>query len=75
MNIRKDLHMKNKSIPTPNLIAETFMSAFKIFFWIFLATNIIWAVIYFKPSNPRIGDTKVEITQSGNRDTVTQHIK
>lgn len=67
--------MTHKNIPTPNLIAETFMSAFKIFFWIFLVTNIVWAVIYFKPSNPRVGDTHVEINQSGDRDVVKQNIK
>ena len=62
--------MKSKPASTPNLIAETFISAFKIFLIIFLATNLVWAIIYFSPSAPRVGDTHVEITQSGNHDVV-----
>lgn len=52
---------------TPNLIAETFMSTLKIFVVIVILNNIIWAIFSFKPT-PRIGDTRVEITQNGNHD-------
>lgn len=57
--------MKNKSVPTPNLIAEVVMLCFKIFLAIFVVTNIVWAVIYFKPQGSR-----VEINQSGAHDIV-----
>jgi hypothetical protein len=74
----KGLHMKGRDSQTPNMVAEVFMSTFKIFSWITLflivVTNIVWAVIYFKPSPPRTGDTHVEITQNGDRDVVTQKI-
>lgn len=59
--------MKKKvQTPTPNLISEVVMAAFKVFFWIFLVTNIVWAVIYFKPH--------IQITQSGAHDVVTQNL-
>lgn len=57
--------MKNKSIPTPNLIAEVVSLCFKIFLAIFIVTNAVWAVIYFKPQGSR-----VEINQSGAHDIV-----
>ena len=41
------------------------MAAFKVFFWIFLVTNIVWAIIYFKPQGSR-----VQINQSGAHDIV-----
>ena len=65
MNIQKDLRMKNKSVPTPNLIAEVVSLCFKIFLAIFIVTNVVWAIIYFKPQGSR-----VEINQSGSLDTV-----
>ena len=65
---------KNKAIPTPNLIAETVSLCFKIFLAIFIATNIVWTIIYFKPALSRVGDTSVTITQNGNRDVVKQNI-
>lgn len=57
--------MSKQSIPTPNLIAEVVMLCFKIFLAIFVVTNIVWAVIYFKPQGSR-----VEINQSGAHDIV-----
>ena len=57
--------MSKQSIPTPNLIAEAVMLCFKIFLAIFVVTNIIWAVIYFKPQG-----SHVEINQSGAHDIV-----
>lgn len=65
---------KSKSIPTPNLIAETVSLCFKIFLAIFIVTNIVWTIIYFKPASHRVGDTSVTITQSGSRDVVKQNI-
>ena len=56
----------SKHTPAPNLIAETFMATFKIFLVIYLATIAFIAIIYFKPSSPRVGDTHVQITQNGN---------
>lgn len=58
--------MKKKITPEPKLISEVVMAAFKVFFWIFLVTNIVWAVIYFKPH--------IQITQSGAHDVVTQNL-
>ena len=66
---------KNYQIPTPNLIAETVMCCFKIFLAIFIVTNFVWGVIYFKPSTPRTGNTHVEINQNGNRDIVNKDFK
>ena len=61
--------MNNDLKPTPNLIAETFMSTLKIFVIIVILNNIIWAIFSFRPTpTPRVGDTHVEITQNGNRD-------
>lgn len=57
--------MSKKSIPTPNLIAETVMLCFKIFLAIIIFTNLVWAVIYFKPQGSR-----VQINQSGPHDIV-----
>ena len=56
--------MNKQSISTPNLIAEVVMLCFKIFLAIFLVTNIVWAIIYFKPTS------HVEINQSGAHDIV-----
>lgn len=71
--------MKYKNYPTPSLIAEVFMSTFKIsliiVLAIFIITNVVWGIIYFKPSTPRVGNTHVEITQSGDKDVVKQTIK
>jgi len=58
--------MKKKVTPEPNLIAEVVMAAFKIFLWIFLVTNLVWGVIYFKPH--------IQINQSGSNDVVTQNL-
>ena len=64
--------MSKKQIATPNLIAETFMSTLKIFMIILVViiviNNMVWSIYVFKPTQPRIGDTHVEITQNGNHD-------
>ena len=61
--------MSNKPIPTPNLLAEFMTSVLKVFLIIVVLNNIIWAIFFFKPlASPRVGDTHVEITQTGNRD-------
>lgn len=64
--------MSKKQVPTPNLFSEMFMSVFKIFAWILLIVvvlnNIVWVVYASKSVPPRIGDTRVEITQNGNHD-------
>lgn len=71
--------MKYKNVPTPNLIAETFVSTFKISLLIVLAifviTNVVWGIIYFKPTVPRVGNTNVQITQNGDKDILKQTIK
>ena len=52
----------------PNLVAETFITTTKVFLLIILAINIAWVAIYFgQPKSTRVGDNKVEITQTGNR--------
>lgn len=58
----------------PNIVAETFITTFKIFMVIFVLTNIVWAAVYFRQPTPRVGDNKIEITQTGNRD-IHQEIK
>ena len=60
--------------PAPNLIIETVMLCIKVFLIIFIVTNFVWGVIYFKPSTPRTGNTHVEITQNGNSDVVKQSL-
>ena len=57
----------------PNLIVETLMASFKYFLLALLATNLIWIAAVRLNSTPnRIGDTRVEINQTG-RD-IDQHI-
>lgn len=65
--------MSRKQHSTPNLFSEMFMSMFKTFSLILLAiiilNNVVWAFYALKPTTPpRIGDTRVEINQSGNHD-------
>ena len=62
--------MKNKRVtPAPNLIAETFVSTFKIFsiilIVIIVVNNLLWVYSVSKPA-PRVGDARIEINQSGN---------
>lgn len=64
----------SKDAVIPNLVAETFITTFKIFMVIFVLTNIVWAVVYFRQPSSRVGDNKIEITQTGNRD-ISQEIK
>ena len=67
--------MSKKPIPTPNLIAETFIATIKILLIIVALNNILWAIFFFKPSaSPHIGDTHMEITQNGNHD-IKQNIE
>jgi hypothetical protein len=42
---------------------------------IFIVTNFVWGVIYFKPNTSRAGNTHVEINQNGNRDIVNKDFK
>lgn len=65
--------MSKKQNSTPGfLFSQMFMSMFKTFSVILLIiiilNNIIWVFYVSKPVQPRIGDTHVEITQSGNHD-------
>ena len=63
-----------KDAPVPNIIAQTFMSAFKVFLIIYLATIFVLAVIWYKPTQPHAGgDARVEINQNGN-DNIHQEI-
>lgn len=59
--------VKTKNSPSPNLLGDVVFLCFKIFFAIFLVTNIVWTIIYFKPHGSR-----VEINQSGHHDIVHQ---
>ena len=58
----------SKNTPTPNIVAETFVSVCKYFLIVLVLNNLIWAVIHFRPVTSRLGDTHVEITQTGNED-------
>lgn len=64
----------SKNATEPNIIAETFIVTFKIFLALYIATIVVIAVLYYKPSSPPASDTRVEITQTGNRD-IHQEIK
>lgn len=66
--------MSKKHIPTPNLIAEALLSICGKFLIFLVLNNILWAVLYFRPTAPRVGDTRVEITQNGNHD-IKQEIR
>lgn len=61
--------MSKKHItPMPNLVAEAVLSTCKIFIFFMILNNLFWGIIHFKPTTPRVGDTHVEITQTGNHD-------
>lgn len=66
--------MSKETNSTPSLLAETFMSVLKFFVIVVILNNIVWTIFFFKPTTPRVGDTHVEITQSGNHD-IKQNIK
>lgn len=65
--------MKKKS-QSPSLVGEAIIVAIKLFFIFLVLNNVVWGVLYFKPSTPRVGDTHVEITQSGDKDVVKQSL-
>lgn len=62
--------MNKKS--TPNLFSEMFMSMLKSFTIILviivILNNAIWVCSISSHPTPRVGDTHVEITQTGNHD-------
>ena len=63
--------MTIKPVPVPNLLSEMFMSMLKVFCFIIVIiivlNNVLWVYYVSKPTTPRIGDTHVEITQTGNK--------
>lgn len=54
-----------KSTPSPKVFIDLISLCFKILLVIFLATNLVWMIIYFKPQGSR-----VQINQSGAHDMV-----
>ena len=67
--------MSKKNTPVPSLIAETFMSVFKVFLIFVILNNIIWAIFYFRTPSTTTGDSHIEINQNGNRDIVNKNFK
>lgn len=54
-----------KTTPSPKVFVDLISLCFKILFAMVFLTNLVWAIIYFKPQGSR-----VEINQSGAHDTV-----
>lgn len=59
---------KKHSTPMPSLVAEAVLSTCKIFLVFMILNNLFWGIIHFKPTAPRMGDNRIEITQTGNHD-------
>lgn len=66
--------MNSKNADVSSVIADTFITTFKICVVLYIATMCALAVASYKPSASRVGDARVEINQTGNGN-IQQEIK